>query len=73
MAAQVNVETNSVPQQPNSLSFLSQIKKAKVESKDRAQFIGNSLKIYFESELNTYLVKFGTGLFFAVSIVCNLN
>jgi hypothetical protein len=70
MAAQVNVETNSVPQQPSSLSLLSQIKKAKVESKDTAQFIGNSLKIYFESELITFLVNLGTGLFFAVSIVC---
>ena len=74
MAAQVNVETNAIPQQPNSVSLVSQIKKAKVESKDTAHFIRNSLKIYFESDIITYLVNFGIGLFFVVSIVCyNLN
>ena len=73
MAAQVNVETNTIPQQPNSVSLVSQIKKAKVESKDTAHFIGNSLKIFLESEIITYLLNFGMGFFFVALIVCNLN
>ena len=55
--------------QVNSVSLLSQIKKAKVESKNTAHFIGNSLKIFFGSELVTYFVNFLLGFCLLISIV----
>ncbi len=73
MADQVNVETNSVSQHPNSVSLLNQIKKAKVESKNTAYFVGNSLKIFFGSELVSYLVNFVLVFCLAISIVIQIN
>jgi len=73
MTDEVNVEANSMPQQPYSLSLLNQIKKAKVESKNTAYFIENSFKIFFESKLVTYLVDFVLVYCLALSIVILVN